>query len=56
MDNEPVEKNIESLVRKAGAAEKASDAMQFSQAALNAANALHGLMHIRKQPRPLTNK
>jgi hypothetical protein len=32
--------HIENLILKAAKAEKASDAMQFAQAALNAANAL----------------
>lgn len=39
-------KNIESLIAKAGLAEKSEDAMRFSQAAVNAANALIVLQNI----------
>jgi len=38
-----MEKNIEALIRKAAEAEKADDAMKFSQAATNAANAMCSL-------------
>lgn len=40
-------KNIEDLVNKAGAADKSEDAMRFSQAAVNAANALIVLKNIK---------
>jgi hypothetical protein len=38
-----MEKHVEELIVKAANAMKAEDAMKFSQAALNAANALAGL-------------
>lgn len=37
------EKHVEELIAKAAAADKADDAMKFSQAAANAANALCAL-------------
>jgi len=40
-------KNIESLIVKAAAADKSDDAMRFSQAAVNAANALIVLENIK---------
>jgi hypothetical protein len=36
---------VTKLIEKAASAEKADDAMKFSQAALNAANALCSLKH-----------
>lgn len=36
---------VTNLIKKAATAEKAEDAMKFSQAALNAANALCSLKH-----------
>lgn len=42
-----VSKEVESLVKKAEAAEKADDALKFSQAASNAANAMACLQSIR---------
>ena len=38
-----MEKQIESLVKKAAEAKSADDAMRFSQAACNAANAMRAL-------------
>ena len=38
-------KNIETLIKKAASAEKSEDAMRFSQAACNAANALIVVHH-----------
>lgn len=38
-----VKKQVESMIAKAAQAEKSEDAMRFSQAALNAANALCSL-------------
>lgn len=43
-----LEKAIEELVAKAAFAEKAGDAMQFAQAALNAANAAITLANMKK--------
>lgn len=37
------EKAVDSLIQKAAKAEKSEDAMRFSQAACNAANAMCGL-------------
>lgn len=42
-------KHIEDLIEKACAAVKPDDAMRYSQAALNAANAVLGLAAARKQ-------
>ena len=38
---------VEILIRKAAEADKSDDAMRFSQAACNAANALASLKHVR---------
>ena len=38
-----MEKHVETLIKKAAEAEKADDAMKFSQAACNAANAMCAL-------------
>ena len=38
-----IEKHVETLVLKAASSDRAADAMQFSQAACNAANALCAL-------------
>ena len=43
-----LEAAVKKLAEKAKGAEKASDAMHFSQAALNAANALMTLKHRQK--------
>jgi hypothetical protein len=43
-----MEKHVEEMVRKAAQAEKAADAMQFSQAACNSANALAVLENLRR--------
>ncbi len=43
-----VSKEVESLVKKAEAAEDSNDALKFSQAACNAANAMACLRSIRK--------
>jgi hypothetical protein len=40
-------KHITTLIEKAAKAEKSDDAMRYSQAATNAANALATLKHIR---------
>jgi len=42
-------KNVESLITKAATAEKSEDAIRFSQAATNAANALAALSNIERQ-------
>lgn len=47
MSDQP-EKHVQDLISKAGKSEKASDAMQFSQAALNAAHAAHILANRNK--------
>lgn len=44
-----MEKAVETLIKKAGDAEDSSDAMRFSQAALNAANALLTLYKARDE-------
>ncbi len=44
-----VSKEVESLVKKAEAAEKSDDALKFSQAACNAANAMMCLSNIKKE-------
>lgn len=41
-------KEIETLIDKAAQADRADDAMKFSQAALNAANALCSLSAVEK--------
>jgi len=38
-----MEEHVKSLIKKAGESDKPDDAMKFSQAALNAANAIIGL-------------
>lgn len=47
IDNIDVSKEVESLVKKADRAEKSDDALKFSQAACNAANAMIGLRGFR---------
>ena len=42
-----VAKEVESLIKKAEAAEKSDDALKFSQAATNSANAMACLQAIR---------
>jgi hypothetical protein len=42
------QKQVEAMIKKAGESTKADDAMKFSQAALNAANAMCSLDHINK--------
>lgn len=42
------EQHVETLIEKAAQAAKAVDALQFSQAASNAAAALCGLANVRK--------
>lgn len=44
-----MQKQVEEMVSKAAKADKSEDAMRFSQAALNAANALIGLSNIKPQ-------
>lgn len=41
-------KHVESLIEKAGKAEKADDALKFSQSATNAANAMCALKSAEK--------
>lgn len=50
MELEPmsIEKNVEALVERAVKADKSEDAMKFSQAALNAANAAIGLSNMAR--------
>lgn len=43
-----MEKHVEDMIKKAGESTKADDAMKFSQAALNAANAIIGLDAMKK--------
>jgi hypothetical protein len=47
-DKIDVSKEVESLVEKAAKAEKSDDALKFSQAACNAANAEAALRNSRK--------
>ncbi len=42
------EKKIDELIAKAASAEKSEDAMRYSQAALNAANAVIGLSNMKR--------
>lgn len=44
-----IAKNIESLIAKAAKADKSDDAMRFSQAATNAANALMCLESLKRE-------
>lgn len=44
-----MEKHIEAMIEKAAKAEESNDAMKFSQAALNAANALCSLAVVEKK-------
>lgn len=46
MNHETLQKSVESMVEKASKAEKADDALKFSQAACNAANAMNTLYHV----------
>ena len=46
MENINVTKEIESLVKKAEQSEKADDALKFSQAACNAANAMAAVAYM----------
>ena len=48
MEKIDVSEEVESLVKKAAAAEKSDDALKFSQAACNAANAMACLRTIQK--------
>lgn len=48
MEKIDVSKEVESLVKKAAEAEKSEDAMRFSQAACNAANAMACINTIQK--------
>ena len=43
MNNESTKKQVETLINKAATAERSEDAMRFSQAACNAANAMCAL-------------
>jgi hypothetical protein len=43
------EKHVETLISKAAKAHDAKDAMMFSQAAANAANAIGSLLHFKNQ-------
>ncbi len=46
--SEDLQKQVESMIKKAGESDKADDAMKYSQAALNAANAIIGLDGMKK--------
>lgn len=43
-----LKKHIESMIAKADAAAKSEDALRFTQAALNAANAICALGHAKR--------
>lgn len=45
-----MEKHIQTMIEKAAKAEKSDDAMKFSQAACNAANALCALQSAKRPP------
>jgi hypothetical protein len=47
-DQVDVSKEVKSLVEKAEKAQTADDALKFSQAACNAANAMGALAHAKK--------
>lgn len=49
MNKVDVSKEIESLVKKAESAGKSDDALKFSQAACNAANAMSCLQAMRRE-------
>jgi hypothetical protein len=53
MDNQK-KREIERLIDRAAASERSEDAMRFSQAACNAANALVAMSTARKAERDLT--
>ncbi len=44
-------KHVEEMIKKAGESTKAEDAMKFSQAALNAANAMCSLDTVLNRPK-----
>jgi hypothetical protein len=46
--NQDQKKNVEALIAKATKAERSEDALRFSQAATNAANALSALHNIER--------
>jgi hypothetical protein len=46
-----MEEQVKSLIEKAAAANDSADAMRFSQAALNAANAWIGLSNLKNPPK-----
>jgi hypothetical protein len=48
LELEPMEKNVEALIEKAAKATSAAEAMQFAQAACNAANAMCALASEKK--------
>jgi hypothetical protein len=48
MELEPMEKHVEDMIEKAANSDNPDDAMKFSQAALNAANAIIGLNAMKK--------
>lgn len=50
MDNIDVSKEVESLVKKAEQATDSNDALKFSQAACNAANAMACIRQIPEKP------
>lgn len=47
-----IETHIEALIKKAAEADKSDDAMRFSQAANNAANAMLALKEAKRQVGP----
>lgn len=44
-----MKKHVESMIEKAAKADDSADAMRFSQAALNATNAIMGLADVDKK-------
>ncbi len=47
-DHNEMAKHVEAMIEKAGKAEKSDDALKFSQAACNAANAMCSLNTAKK--------
>jgi len=44
-----LQKYVEEMIERAAKAEKADDALKFSQAACNASNAMCSLVHVKKE-------
>lgn len=51
MKTEELVKQVETMIAKAAEAEKSDDALKFSQAACNAANAMAQMQNVESGPR-----